>query len=149
MNLDMPILQKSCPQNSWRNMIERVMSILNFGLYGAVFTRPMLKNKEGKEDTKLEHDFTSCNSQEVIRDKVSRQPDLKDAVQGAMKASCGAVEGRLERKTTWKGQRIKIAKQCSEDEICSFLEGLGKIDVTLPNLIRTSPKGLSDRVSYH
>lgn len=125
-------------------MIERVMSLLNFGLYGAVFTRPILKNNEGIDDTKLEHDFTSCNGQEAIREKVSRQPDLKKAVEGALKASCEAVEDRFKRKTTLKGEPIRIAPQCTEEEILSFVEGLRKIHVALPNLIRTSPKGLSD-----
>ena len=39
LDFDQLIVGRSCPQNSWTNEVERVMSNLNYALYGMCFTR--------------------------------------------------------------------------------------------------------------
>jgi hypothetical protein len=42
MEFDQLTVGRSCPQNSWTNEIERVMSVLNLALYSMCFTRPTI-----------------------------------------------------------------------------------------------------------
>ena len=39
VTFDILVVCRSCPQNSWTNEVERVMSVLNLGLYSMCFSR--------------------------------------------------------------------------------------------------------------
>lgn len=135
---------KSCPGNSWRNPIERCMSILNHALVGAVITRPYLTNTRNEKDLVLEQQFSSCSTQHEIRDKAARNPDFKDSCVVCFEELSKTVEARFVRKATFKGEAIGVVEQATISEHEFFLTSLGRIDQSLPIIIRTSSKGLSD-----
>lgn len=43
LNLDVLLVGRSCPQNSWTDNIKRVMSVLNLALYSMCFSRPTMQ----------------------------------------------------------------------------------------------------------
>ena len=47
LNFDQLVVGRSCPQISWTNEIERVMSVLNLALYSMCFTRPTMLVPQG------------------------------------------------------------------------------------------------------
>lgn len=48
LDMDQLVFERSCPQNSWTNEVERVMSNLNYALYSMSFTRlPMCIPERG------------------------------------------------------------------------------------------------------
>ena len=42
-DLDLLIAARTCPQQSWRNCVEKIMSILNLALYGVALVRDQLQ----------------------------------------------------------------------------------------------------------
>jgi hypothetical protein len=49
IEFDHLIAGRACPQNSWTNEIERVVSVLNLALYSMCFTRPTMLPYEFRE----------------------------------------------------------------------------------------------------
>ena len=67
LDLDLLVIARCAPGNSWVNLAERIMSLLNLGLQNCALER-------GTDDGK----FFSANSMAQIWDLVSKKPELKD-----------------------------------------------------------------------
>ncbi|XP_070559193.1 uncharacterized protein [Ptychodera flava] len=71
LDLDMLILARCAPGQSWTNPAERVMSILNLGLQNCSLERRM-------SDDKGEANLKKCGSMADIRERSKKQADLRD-----------------------------------------------------------------------
>ena len=67
VKFDILVVCRSCPQNSWTNEVERVMSVLNLGLYSMCFSRSRMQ-PEANEN--IENNETSiAASSELLEQK--------------------------------------------------------------------------------
>ena len=69
LDLDFLCVARTAPHNSWRNPVERMMSILNIGLQGVGLMR-----KEMGQRT--ESELSKCNSEAQVRAATEKMPEL-------------------------------------------------------------------------
>lgn len=136
------VLVKSCPKNSWVNLVERCMSILNLALAGAVFSRPKLKDEKNQDCQVYEAQIKASDSQKDLRERVAKHIGLKESVQRCYHDLAVALEDRF-RRFKFKGRSIEIAPKSTNEDYNIFFNALSKIDATLPDIIKE--KGLSDK----
>ena len=116
LEFDQLIVGRSCPQNSWTNEAERVMSNLNYALYSMCFTRlPMrvpprashsVNTNEDSEESKtewLEQRWRSSNSLSMLRERLEDNLDFHDA---AMQSVGTRVRRWPLDSIIWYGQRM-------------------------------------------
>lgn len=90
LNLDMIILCRCAPGHSWRNPVERVMSILNLGLQNCSLERERLR----------EHDealLKKCGSMKEIRQMSVKEPHLKEAYKTSIEPVQALIQNRFRR----------------------------------------------------
>lgn len=85
LDLDMLVLARCAPGNSWCNPAERIMSILNLGLQNCALER------ENTDDV-----FKSCNSMSDIRSAVSKKPELEEKWVSSIEPVQRVVQNRFE-----------------------------------------------------
>lgn len=73
LDLDFLCVCRTAPYHSWRNPVERVMSILNLG-----FQSIGLLRRQAEED--LESIISKCNNMKQMRAAAAKEPILADAV---------------------------------------------------------------------
>ena len=94
------VVCRSCPQNSWTNEVERVMSVLNLGLYSMCFSRlrmlPPDADDEGEIDEGssaassdlLEQKWRSSGSMALLRERLEENVDFSTAAKKSVKKLC-------------------------------------------------------------
>ena len=99
LDLDGLIVMRTVPKLSWRNPVERVMSVLNLGLQNLAISRPAMPDN-------FEEKMTRCNSMAQIRELAST-----DGLQDAFMKSIGEVKGQIEerfKRLRWSGREIRV-----------------------------------------
>lgn len=89
LNLDMMILGRCAPGNSWVNPAERIMSILNLGLQNCALERNATEEDPDK--------FKGYNSMAAIRSAIDKKPELKEPWQMSVQPVQQLIEKRFER----------------------------------------------------
>ena len=77
LDLDYLVAVRTPPDHSWKNPVERIMSILNLGLQCVGLMRQEM-------DAKLEEIMSKCNSINDIRKAVEKTPDLKEGLKQSL-----------------------------------------------------------------
>lgn len=120
LDLDFLCAMRTCPTQSWTNLAERVMSILNIALQHCALEREKLSGQ-------LEDIVKKCNNMNKLREEAEENPELKKAFTTSMQSVISLVEGRFESMKL-KENNIQCAKSCDDAAIDSFFQCLSKID---------------------
>lgn len=109
LNLDVLIIARCAPGQSWTNPAERIMSILNIGL-------PNCSLKRESMDKESEDAIKTCNSMASIREKTKAKPELK----------------RTWKKSIQSVQQVvseKFGRLALKDEPVTVLEPLPELEI--------------------
>ena len=112
-----PTCWKQCEQ-SWTNMAEQVMSVLNLALQNVSTERERMELKFGEI-------LKRNNTIPVLRKAESRQPALKDVYRQSMAPVKELLTGRIEC-TRIKEHYIKAYSATPEDDITNFFSIIQK-----------------------
>ena len=138
LDLDMLVAVRTPPGHSWKNPVERIMSILNLGLQSI----GLMRNEMSEE---LEKIMKKCNSMDDIREQSKNKRNLKEELIGSLQPTIDLMEGIFER-LLLKGEVFKTFKAASEENISELWELLLEIDETLEPDDKTK-KSIKDKVS--
>lgn len=118
VDFDLLIVGRTPPNHSWRNPVERIMSIINLGLHACVG----MMRKEGS--TEFEQATKNANNLNALREAVKDRyvDELKSSIQPPVHHLNG-ITSRLEL----KGRPSSVFESADTEEI----EALGKLDSTL------------------
>lgn len=124
-NLDLDFLcaARTAPYHSWRNPVERIMSILNMGLQSVGLMRTVCSSD-------IEGELTKCNSLTDIRKVAGTVPQLRSAVLDSVspvKVLLTNVFQRLELKE----KKFSIFTSATPEDIDTFWSAVLEIDESL------------------
>ena len=120
LNLELLCAARTVPNQSWRNPVERMMSIVNLGLQSVGLMR-----KEMNLDA--EKALKNCNSLKQIR---SAGEKYKKEVAESIKQPIDLVSDIMHR-LELKGKNFEVETACSDDELDAFWETLLQIEPPL------------------
>ena len=130
-NLDYLCAARTAPHHSWRNPVERMMSILNLGFQSIGLMRSEMSET-------AEAALKNCNSVALLRKAGGPfKAEIFKSVQSTLSLLSDVI-----RRLELKGKKFEVYESCSEDEIQAFWEVLHLIE---PQLTRddTTKKGIS------
>ena len=105
LDLDMVVIARCAPGNSWVNPAERIMSILNLGLQNCALERGPDENA-----------FKNCNSMSQIRDIVTKKPELKDQWVRSLEPVQATIANRF-RRLSLKSEPFNLSDPVPDSEI--------------------------------
>lgn len=123
LDLDYLCACRTAPYHSWRNPVERVMSVLNLGLQCVGLARAQMPQL-------FEEEVSKCSTLSEIRRIASRVDGFEAAVQDSLspvKVLLSNVFSRLQLNDEF----IKPFAAASKDEISDFWSALIAVDATL------------------
>lgn len=132
LDLDMLIACRTAPNHSWRNPVERIMSVVNLGLQCIAIMR-----QKGSED--FEKAIASCNNLKKIRES-----GVSAAAVASTLASPIELLHDLFKRLQLKDKAFKLYDAASDDEIQSFWEILLQIESNL-QLTDTTKTAIADK----
>ena len=138
LDLDLLVAVRTPPGHSWKNPVERIMSILNLGLQCIGLMRSEMSEE-------LEQDMKKCNSMDDIRKQSKNNPHLKEELINSLQPTIDLMEGIFER-LSLKEESFKTFKAASDEDINELWKLLLEIDNTLDLEDRTK-KSIKDKVS--
>ncbi|KAI8100283.1 hypothetical protein M9435_006767 [Picochlorum sp. BPE23] len=122
-DLDMLIVARTVPFLSFRNPVERVMSVLNLALQNVSLCR--------KEIPELEEELKGCNSMSAIREKAKQfsggEKSFQDMLHKSLENTMNIVGERMQR-LKWKEQDIKLYEAAEWDDISAFISIFLQLD---------------------
>lgn len=84
LDLDYFVAVRTPPGHSWKNPVERIMSILNLGLQSV----GLMRQEMGQE---FEHLIEGCNTMEAICEAAIKEPRLKKELKQSLQPTIGLV----------------------------------------------------------
>ena len=120
LDLDFLCACRTAPFHSWRNPVERVMSILNLG-----FQSIGLMRKQVEEE--LESTISKCNNMKQLRAAADKEPALVDAVLDSM-SPVKIIISDVVRRLNLKGKSFEVFSAASGPEIEEVWNSLHSID---------------------
>ncbi len=123
LNLDYLCACRTAPYHSWRNPVERVMSILNLGLQCVGLARAEMPEA-------FENEVAKCNTLSEIRRIASRVNGFESVVKDSLspvKVLLSDIFSRLQLHENY----IKLFHSASVQEISDFWSALIAVDATL------------------
>jgi hypothetical protein len=123
LDLDLLVAVRTPPGNSWKNPVERIMSILNLGLQCIGLMRAEM-NEECEEIMKY------CNSMEDIRNKAKEESQLKEQLLNSLYPTIELMENLIKR-LELKEEPFDTFKAASDEEIITLWNSLLLIDNSL------------------
>lgn len=123
MNFDMLIAIRTCPNQSWTNPAERVMSILNLALQNVSLERQEM-------DEAFERRLINKKNIKAVRSEIEFCPELKDKVSESLLSVINLLNGRFERMKL-KDRRFKVTEAADEKEMESIFDEVLAIDASL------------------
>ena len=138
VNFDILVVCRSCPQNSWTNEVERVMSVLNLGLYSMCFSRlKMLPDPDASVSSDqdsvtasselLEQKWRSSGSMSQLRQRLEENVDFLKSAQISIGAACEEMTKRF-LNLTWTDREIERGYIADEIELKDFVQVLNEFD---------------------
>lgn len=127
MDFDFICAVRTPPQHSWKNPVERIMSILNIGFQGVGCMR---------EEVPHEAELKRCGSLKSIREQAKKTPELEDEVIHSvqpLKDLLGSVICRLRLKE----HGFETREAATDDEMTKLWENILKVDESLTQDVRT------------
>ena len=110
------------PHHSWKNPVERIMSILNIALQSVGLMRRPTQSFEEK--------LNNCNNLSTIRDLGHKNPGLREEVADAMESTKSLLSG-LFMHLKLKDRSFATFAAASEEDITALWENVHKIDDSL------------------
>ena len=119
-DLDFLCAMRTCPTQSWTNLAERVMSILNIALQHCALQRDEMSNQ-------FEDIIKKSNSMSKLRSEASNLEELQESFTTSMQSVISLVESRFESMKL-KENYIQCTKACNDNDIDIFFQFLHRID---------------------
>ena len=136
LDLDFLIACRTAPNHSWRNPVERLMSIINLGFQSVGLMRSKLS-----DDFELK--IKNCHSLKELRTTcISSQKDVSESLQPAINLLKSIIH-RLQL----KGEKFDTYDAADENEIESFWEILEQVDETLTSS-DTTKKAIKNKKNF-
>lgn len=123
LDLDYLCAGRTAPYHSWRNPVERIMSVLNLGLQCVGLARSKMPDD-------FEQEVGKCNNLSELRNIASRKSGIELAVQDSLspvKVLLCTIFSRLKLHDTY----IRTFASASTDELHDFWTAVISIDATL------------------
>ena len=139
LDLDLLIAVRTPPGHSWKNPVERIMSILNLGMQCI----GLMRSKMGDD---LEDIMKKCNTMEEIRTRSNNEPQLKEELINSLQAPITLMKGIFER-LSLKDESFMTYESATNEEIKNLWESLLEIEDSLEMDDRTR-KDIKDKVSH-
>ena len=119
----MLVAARTAPQNSYRNPVERVMSLLNIGLQAVGVMRQKMPDD-------FEKVIRGCNSMQEIRTAAARQPGFKEAFGDCVQpAMCLLME--VISRLKLKDEPVQTQSPCTSQEIDDLWQHIQEVDSTV------------------
>ena len=134
LDLDMLVACRTAPNNSWKNPVERIMSIVNLGLQCVGIMRSKLSDD-------FEDSIKNCNNLKECRASLSLMPSRMDETLAPTIALLHDLMKRLEL----EGQYFEVFDAATADEIECFWEVLLLVD-SLLRVEDTTQKAIKSKV---
>ena len=123
MNLDMLIAVRTCPNQSWTNTAERVMSILNLSLQNVSLERKAMDDDFEKVMARLKH-------VKAVRSRLESSPEMKQKVNDSLQPVISLLNDRFNRMKL-KGRHFKTVEAAGENQIESIFGEVQTIDASV------------------
>eukprot|EP00117_Sycon_ciliatum_P016059 scpid36605/ scgid15654/ len=120
LGLDYLVAMRTAPMQSYRNIVERVMSILNLGMQAIGMMRSTMADD-------MEKLLKNVNSMAELRAQAERHPALKDAVSKAMEAPMELMSSTLSR-LKLKDEPVTVLPGADDASIDEMWEEMKTID---------------------
>lgn len=123
LDLDLLCVARTAPFHSWRNPVERIMSLLNMGLQSV----GLMRKEMDAEDESI---ISGCNSLAALRHAGERNPRIREVCADSIepvKILLHDVFGRI----SLKGKAISGFSPATENDMAEFEQGLLEVDETL------------------
>ena len=126
LKFDLDYLCACCtaPFHSWRNPVERIMSILNLGFQSIGLMRTNIK------DENMETIVSRCNSMKELRKAAEKQPEVAGAVLDSM-SQVKIIVSDIVKCLSLKGRPFKVFPAASQHDIEDIWSSLHSIDESL------------------
>ena len=120
LDLDYLCVGRTAPYHSWRNPVERIMSILNLGLQCVGLARSRMSEDFEKEVSK-------SNNLTNLREHLSgRKSEVKESL-SSIKSTLHSIFSRLKLHT----EEFKVYESATENEMSSFWSSIIAFDATI------------------
>ena len=139
LNLDFLCACRTAPYSSWRNPVERVMSVINLGLQCVGLARDKMPQM-------FELEVEKCNSLKELRKIANRLEGFDSAVQDSLSPVKILLSNILTR-LTFNDSFIQMFCASSQSEISDFWSTLISIDTTLKENFKYTKKNFSECTS--
>ena len=120
LNLDYLCVARTAPYHSYRNPVERIMSILNLGLQAVALAREKMPDE-------MEATATRCNSLKALRAVAEQKPDFVGSVVDSI-APVKILLSDVARRLELKQKKFKVFTAASAGELDAFWTALLAID---------------------
>ncbi|KAI8517529.1 hypothetical protein Bbelb_035460 [Branchiostoma belcheri] len=132
LNLDMLVCARTAPQNSFRNPVERIMSVINLGLQAIGVMRE-------KMTPDMERLFHSVNTMKEARAVAEKRPGLKQAIVESTEQVRGMINTLLQR-LSLKKEAFSCVEPASDLEVEEMWNLILLIDKTVTQTDTTKVK---------
>ena len=140
LDLDMLVVSRTCPYQSWQNIAERVMSTLNLALMNIALAR-----KEVPEE--FERLLRNKNTLAEVREVVARHPGFSEALLDSLQQVLCTLSQRFSSMEV-KGEPVKVTQACTGVDMKQFWEQIFEIQPSL-SYEKINKKVLSEPVNEH
>jgi len=123
LDLDYLVAVRTPPGHSWKNPVERIMSILNLGLQCVGLICQEM-------DGELEEIMSKCNSMNDIRKAAEKTPRLKNSLKQSLDSTITLLNDVFKR-LQLKNKNFKTYEAASELEMNALWDSVLLIDSTL------------------
>ena len=114
LDLDMLVAMRTCPTQSWTNVAERVMSLLNIALQHCATEREAM-------DVQFEKILKATNNMTNLREAASKNPALKNAFATSMLPVMDLIANRFENMKL-KDNQVQCFPSASDESVKRFFE---------------------------
>ena len=138
LDLDYLVAVRTPPGYSWKNPVERIMSILNLSMQCV----GLMCQKMSKEMKKL---ISGCNSLEDIREKAKTNNQLEKELLQSMEPTWELLSNLFTRQSL-KDESFKVFEPATKTELENFWESVHLVDDSI-TMEDTSQKKVANKVS--
>src|SRR5438128_5437329 len=140
LDLDYFVAVRTPPSHSWKNPVERIMSVLNLGLQSVGLMQAEMEKELGDI-------ISNCSTMQEIREMARKRPELKKAVIQSLKPVKKLLQNVFCRQSL-KGEPFTVFEAASDEEIAPFFEKIWLVDQSLLHETK-SFKDIQENVSNY
>ena len=120
LNLDYLCAARTAPYHSYRNPVERIMSILNLGLQAVALARQKMPDE-------METEAARCNSLKTLRKVAERRPEFRSACLDSV-APAKVLLTDIVRRLELKEKKFEVFTAATQEELDTFWTSLLAVD---------------------